>query len=895
MRWRRYLERKRREEDFAREIESYLTHEIDENVARGMNPDQAFHAAQRKFGNTTYAQEAIRKMSTLQFVESFWQNLRYGLRQLHGNPGFTITAILSLALGIGANTAVFQLLSAIRLRSLPVKNPQELAEVKIAGGNRGWGLNPSWIGEATYPLWEQIRDHQQAFSEIFAWGVEESRLGEAAQTRSIRGLWASGAIFSTLGVTPYRGRLFMEADDRPGCGMSAVVISYGFWQREFGGQDSAIGAKLTIDGRPVTVTGVTPPEFFGLEVGKGFDMAAPTCALGVYGKRLDRRDLWWLGVIGRLKPDWPLPRAAEHLRTISPGLFEAVAPTGYDAGSMHTWYKFRLTAEPAGSGVSRLRREYETSLLLLLGITGLVLLIACANLANLLLARAAAREREMAVRLAIGASRGRLISQGLSESLLLAGVGAVIGAGLAGVLSKSLVWFLSTEREAFQLDLNLDWRVLVFTAAIAMLTCILFGLAPALRSTRTDAASAIKSGGRGSTVDRNRFSFQHLLIVSQITVSLVLVVGALLFVRSFWKLTTLDAGFRQEGIVFTFLDFSPLRVPAERIQPLKEQLLEKVRSIPGIESASTSTHVPLSGSSWTLGIRVPGFEGEGKGWSRFTWVSPRYFSTMEIPVLAGRDFNGRDTATSPKVLLVNQTFVRRIFGTANPIGKAVRSLAEPGYPETVYEIIGVVKDTKYSALREEIQPIAFVPDSQHTSQELWTAIVTRSSVPPANVVAAMRQAIAEGNPQIRMNFEVLRTMVNDRLVRERVLAWLSGFFGGLSALLAMIGLYGVISYTVARRQNEIGIRLALGASRPRVVRLVLGQLAALLLIGISLGTLISVVAARGARTLLFGIEPHDPVTLALSAATLASIAILASLIPAWRASRLDPLAALRQE
>ncbi|MGH9719651.1 MAG: FtsX-like permease family protein, partial [Bryobacteraceae bacterium] len=531
---------------------------------------------------------------------------------------------------------------------------------------------------------------------------------------------------------------------------------------------------------------------------------------------------------------------------------------------------------------------------LLLGITGLVLLIACANVANLLLARSAARQREIAVRLAIGASRSRLVSQLLSESLLLAITCAAIGVALAPMFSRSLVWFLSTESDTFELGLNLDWSVLAFTAVVSILTCIVFGLAPALRSTQMDAASAMKSGARGSTADRTRFSFQRVLIVSQIGISLVLLVGALLFVRSFQNLTTLDAGFRQDGIIFAFTDFRRLRLPEERIQPFQRELLEKVRSIPGIESVSTSTHLPLGGSSWTLAVRLPG-ESKARASSKFTWISPGYFRTMEIPVLAGRDFNQQDLRTSRKVLVVNQTFARRFFEGADPVGKVVSSVAEPGYPDTVYEIAGVVKDTKYGDLRQGIPSIAFAAETQSPQPGPFVAIVTRSAMPPASVIAAMKQRLTEVSPQIRVWPVVLRAMVEERLVRERVLAWLSGFFGALAAVLAMIGLYGVISYMVARRRSEIGIRLALGASRPGVIWLILRQVTVLLAIGIAVGAALSLAAARGAETLLFGLKPHDPLTLAMSAASLTAVAFLASLILAWRASRLDPMTSLREE
>ncbi len=643
MRWHRFWQRERREEELARELESYLAHEEDEKVSTGLSREDARCAALRKLGNVTGIREEVYRMNTLKVIDALWQDVRYGLRQLRLSPGFTLTALASLALGIGANTAIFQLLSAVRLHSLPVDNPHELAELKIEGETRGLGVHPGWPNEATYPLWEQVRDHQEAFSGVFAWSAGESTFGQGEQRRRVRTLWLTGAAFSTLGVKPVRGRLLMETDDQPGCDKSAVVISHGFWQREFGGQDSAVGARLTVEGRPVSVLGVTPPEFFGLEIGKGFDIALPACT-----RWTQRRDVWWLSIMGRLKPGWTLPRAAAYLKAASPELFEAVAPTGYDTRSMETWRKYRLTAEPAGNGVSRLRENYEIALWLLLGITGFVLLIACANLANLLLARAAARQREMALRLAIGASRARLISQLLTESLLIGALGAGIGTLLASLLSRGLLRFLSSGREPFQLDLSMDWTVLVFTAIAAIATTLAFGLVPAVRSTDGGVAAAMKSGVRGTTTGRGGVTFQRLLIVSQVSISLVLLVAALLFVRSYGKMTAFDAGFQQQGIFTASLTIDSLRLPEERRQRFKQDLTDAVKAIPRVDAASLSTHLPLSDNSWALGVRIPSRGGgEQRSSSKFTWASPSYFATMRIPLVRqwrasrNRDFRRR--------------------------------------------------------------------------------------------------------------------------------------------------------------------------------------------------------------------------------------------------------------
>jgi putative ABC transport system permease protein len=827
------------------------------------------------------------------WAESTLHDVRFALRALRKSPGFTATAILTLALGVGANTAIFQLLDAVRLRSLPVSDPQALAAVQIKGGNRGFGISRDETS-LTYSLWEQIRTHQQAFSGVFAWNSTDSRLGQGAQGREAQGLRVSGETFPVLGVPPIRGRLFTAEDDRPGCGTPGAVISYALWQSEFGGQDSAIGSKLVIEGHPTEVIGVTPPGFFGLEVGKKFDFAVPFCSIPAYepgDPGLTRRDFFWLSVMGRLKPGWSIERASVQLDSISPGLLEATMPDGYSTRALETYRNFRLAAYPAGNGVSSLRKTYDTSLWLLLGITGLVLLIACANLANLMLARGSTREREMAVRLALGASRWRLIRQLLSEGLVLAFGGAILGICLASVLSRSIVRFLSAEGDLVQLDLSVDWRVLAFTAVVAVLTCVVFGLAPAFRSSRTAPGTALKAGGRGMTAGRGRFSFQRVLVVSQIAVSLVLLVGALLFVRSFWNLMTLDPGFREKGILVAFIELERLNLSHERYEPFARDLLEHIRSIPQVESAATSTHFPLSGESWTLAARVGEFEGP----SKFTWVSPRYFETIQIPLLAGRDFNDRDTRTSPHVAVVNAMFVRKFLGGSDPIGKTLRTSPEPHYPETQYEIVGVVKDTKYRGLRDAIPPMCFAPAQQFPEPGPWAVVFIRSSSPPSNVMSAVRQELGQLNPEIGMEFRVFERVIQSGLVRERMMALLSGFFGALAALLAMIGLYGVISYIIATRRNEIGIRMALGASRGNIVGKIVRQTMELLGLGVGVGVLLSLAATRGAGSLLFGLQPNDPLTLVGAAAFLVAVALIASYVPARRASRIDPMIALRYE
>ncbi len=521
-----------------------------------------------------------------------------------------------------------------------------------------------------------------------------------------------------------------------------MVVSHKFWQGELGGRDAAIGAPLEIGERRFQVVGVTPPTFTGLEVGQTFDIALPICAAALWGNSLDRRDYWWLVGMGRLKAGWTLDQAAQHVRSLSATLFDQLAPTGYQDNT--NWKKFRLTAVPGGRGVSQLRQQYSTSLSLLLGITGLVLLIACANLANLMLARAAARRREFAVRLAIGASRTRIATQSLVESLLLAVVGAAFGIVLAMIGSKAIVAFLTTEGNGLHLDLPLDWRVVAFTTGMTLLTCLLCGLAPALRLARTEPAEVIKTGGRGLTTRPEGSAFQRLLVVTQIAVSLVLVVGALLFARSFQGLLSVDAGFRQDGILYAFCDLSPRNLQPAAFAPAKAAILDRIRALPQVEGAGSSTKIPLTGGSWTLAISVEGRTVKDD-WSRVAWVSPGFFQALDVPVLAGRNFTRADTVTSPRVMLVNETFVKRYLKDRPAVGIRVRTAKEPGYPETDYQIVGVVRDVKYSDLREDIPPTSFVPDEQAPEPRPWMAIVVRASGDAGAVSAAIRRTLtAEG-------------------------------------------------------------------------------------------------------------------------------------------------------
>lgn len=827
--------------------------------------------------------------------DEMFQDLRFGVRMLRKNKSFTIVAILSLALGIGANTAIFQLLDAVRLRTLPVKAPQELAVIKMSdmkGARGGVFREPS----VTNKLWELIRDRQQAFSGIFAWGTDSANLAPGGEVRPAQLLYVSGNFFNTLGVLPARGRLLTTTDDQRGCAAPGVVISNAFWQREYAGDVNVIGRKLTLSEHPMEIIGVAPANFFGMEVGRSFDLALPICASPLVrgnSRMLDSGIIWWLTVNGRLKPGWSLEQATAHLQSISPGIFETGLPANYPPVSVKDYLASRLEAGPAGSGVSQLRENYEQPLWLLMAIGGLVLLIACANLANLLLARASAREREIAARYALGASRGRLIRQLLVESLLLAGVGAALGAVLALVLSRFLVGFLSTRDNPVFLNLVPDWRMLGFASGLAVLTCLLFGLVPSLRATRLEAASVLKASGRGMTASRERFSLRRLLVVTQVALSLVLVAGALLFSRSLTNLMTVNKGFSEEGVLIATVNFQNLKLPLDRNQAFKDQILDRIRATPGIEAAAPGM-IPFrdSGSNtvWMDGTDA----SQGKEVSR-SRIGLDYFKTLKVPLLAGRDFDARDREGAPNAAIVNEAFARQLLNGANPVGHRFWVEATPGDPEKLYEIVGLVGDTKYGDLREAFGPIVYDNAAQITGSGPGANIFMRTRLSQGESVTAVTRALNEINPAITVSFQGFKPMIEATILRERLMATLSIFFGLLALVLACIGLYGILSYGVASRTNEIGIRIALGAQRRNVSWLILREALWLVSVGVAVGLPLIVVSTRLAGTLLFGLTPTDPASLVFAALLMLAVAIVAGYLPSRRATRVDPIVALRCE
>jgi predicted permease len=825
-------------------------------------------------------------------------DLRFGVRMLLKNPAFTAVAVLSLALGIGANTAIFQLLNAVRLKQLPVRDPQHLAQVRIrlVDVDKTRGNKSSRYPAVTNPIWEQIRDRQQGFSGIAAWGNANFNLSQGGEVRPARGLWVSGDFFNVLGVQPQLGRLFNTEDDQRGCSGSSVVISHGFWQREFGGVPDVLGRKLTLSERSFEIIGVTPSSFFGLEVGRSFDVAVPICADAVIqGKnhRLDSGTNWWLMVTGRLKPGWTIQQAGGQLNSISSSLFQQTLPSNYPTASVNDYLNTQLEAEDGSSGYSTLRRNYERPLWLLLAIAGLVLLITCANLANLLLARASTREREIAVRQAIGASRLRIIRQLLVETVLLAVIGTTLGAVLAQLLSRFLVASIGTTRDLVFLDLTPDFRVLGFAAGVAALTCMFFGLMPALRATRISPGAAMKVAGRGLTAGRERFSLRRGLVVVQVALSLVLVASALLFSRSLNRLSTLDAGFNQENLLISRVGFNRLKIEPERRLEFRKQLLEKIKSVPGVEDVADMDTLPLTGGGRGNQVWLEGSKTDTIGCS-FNRVGLDYFKTLQIPLVTGRTFNTGDSTSSPPVAIINQTLARMLH-EQNPVGRRLWVEATPGDPETQFDIVGIARDAKFEDLREEPLPVVYLASAQDPYPTTSRQYLIRSSLPTATITASVNRGLTEMNSGFDFIFQDFRSMVRESLLRERLMATLSGFFGVLALALASIGLYGLLSYGVASRRNEIGIRMALGAQARNVLVLILREAIWLVLIGVAIGIPIALYVSRFAKSLLFELSPTDPGTLVVAGVVLLLVALLAGYLPARRATKVDPLVALRDE
>lgn len=897
MGWRRYFRRSRWDDERARELEAHLDIETDENIARGMSPDEARYAAERKLGNRLQIREEIYRMNTIGWLDALWQDLRFGFRLLARNPGFTLVAVLSLTVGIGANAAIFQVMNAVRLRTLPVARAEQLVEVRIAKPRSRSGNFFSRYAELSNPQWEQVRARQEPFSGMLAWAPRSLDLSSSGEVRRAEGLAVSGGFFEVLGVRAERGRILTEADDRRGCAPTSAVISHAFWQREYGGDPGVIGRKIQLDNHLFDIVGVTPATFYGVEVGRSFDVAIPICAAGALSpdaELIDQSHVWWLSVMGRLRPGWTAERATAQLRAISPSLFKQTLSDWFEPEQAKSYLASRLEAVPCASGFSSLRVQYSASLWFLFGLSGLVLLASCVNLANLLLARAGTREREIGVRLATGASRPRVVRQLLTESLLLSGIGAAAGVLVARGLSAALVASLATEQDRLFVDLPTDWRVLGLAIALSVGTALVFGLAPALRATATPVHQMMKAGGRGAAGGRRRPGLQGALVVVQVTLSMAMVLSAALFALSLYNLTTFQTGHRMEGLLVAQLNIAREGTPDARVRPLVDALIERLRSTPGIESAARTAIPPMSGYEMVDAVRVEQGRGAADVDAHLHRVGPNYFRTVGVPLVQGRDFDDRDRVGSTMVAIVNRTFARNVLKTSSPMGRTFQMQVAPS-KWVSYEVVGLVEDAVYRDIRDPIPPVAHLALEQEDEIPRDATLMISSTLPTAALEATVIRELAEAGPMIGVQFSSLSEYVRDATQRDRLLASLSAGFGALALGLSAIGIYGVLSYLVARRRQEIGVRLVLGATRGAIVRMVARQSFGWLALGLTAGGLLAVAGGTAARSMLFGLTPTDPTAFAAAVLALALTGVVATLVPARRAARLAPTAALRDE
>ena len=919
------------------EMRFHLEMKVREYLAAGLSPDEARAAALRSFGNVPLVKEDTREVWGWRWLDDLLQDLRFAVRMLVKTPGVTLVVLLSLALGIGANTAIFSLIDAVMLKTLPVWDPEQLRQVLWAGPHsaRELHLHTSYStgycreiagagsGDSgcsfSYATFEQVRAQAHAFSHVFTftWAGDLNFIvnGQAALAQ---GELVSGDYFSGLGVVPILGRAIADADDQPGA-PPVAVISYGYWEQRFSGDSKVVGKSVPVNGIPFTIIGVAPPEFFGVEPGNSPEVWVPlrkkteldqarerprTAKPRGQGREVlqqaqeqsdfENRQYWWLRIMGRLKPGVTDTEARAELDTIfhqSVSLGLSPAPKPQDLP--------HIEVLPANRGIEVLRWEFSKPLWVLMAVVLLVLLIACANVANLLLARGTARQKELAVRLALGAARRRLVRQLLTESLLLSLAGGALGLLVAFWASHLLVLMMSGGWHQFNVNVNPDARVLAFTLGVALLTAVLFGLAPALRGTRAGLTPALK--GRVGCADFHRGGLRlglgKLLVVAQVSVSLLLVIGAGLFVRTLVNLETLDVGFNRQNLLLFWIDPTTSGYGGPRLVAFYREVQERLEAVPGVRSSSFSQCALISQSYSSNDISIAGYKPtpQDRMSAGILRVGPGFLETMEIPIVLGRSIGSQDNETSPQVAVVSEDFARHYFPDGSPIG---RRFGFGDKDPSAIEIIGVARKAKYSALYSDFDTGATVyVASLQKPERLWgMTYEVRTAGNPLNWVPAIRQVVQRIDKNVPLSHIKTQTeQIDETILNERLFAKLTSFFGLLALSLACVGLYGTMSYSVARKTNEIGIRMALGAQKGSVVRMVLKDTLLLVAVGIGLGLPLALASTRLVNSFLFGLKPRDPLTLLGATAILAAVATLAGFLPARRAARVDPLIALRYE
>jgi predicted permease len=900
------FQRRETERAFDAEMQTHLELLAEKFVRQGMQPDEAMSAARRQFGNPVLLQQRQREARTYLCFANLWQDIRFGARILAKSPGVTAIAILSLALGIGANAAIFTLAKAVLLDPLTVPHPEQLRLLSLLKDDRSvvensWGdFYPDEHGHTvvasfSYPVYQQLRDHDHSLGELWAF-VDLGQFGHVSATMDghaevLNAELVSGNFFQGLGVTAALGRPIETADDAtPGKG-AVAVISDSFWQRRFAHSPTVIGKTITVNRTPVTIIGVAPKGFTGAShVQLSQDLFLPLSMQPVLlpregGSLLANPNIWWIQIMGRMQAGVPEEAARASLQV---GLDQATRSTMTVARGRTIPPLFLL---PGNRGWNYAAHELERPIPILLALAGLVLLLACANVANLLLARAASRQREMSVRVALGARKARIFAQLLTESWMLAILGGTAGL-LLGYLARNLLpRLLSSSWGPTALSTRFDWRVFVFTLAISVLTGFAFGLAPAWQATRTN--SSLRDGG--ANMNRHRkTNLGKALVIFQVSLCMLLLVGAGLFVRTLANLNATDPGFNKQGLLLFAVDPPPQRYPAPKDIAVLHRIEDSIAALPVVASVTLSRETLLaqsiSNSDFLPLTQTPNATRD-RG-ALFNSVGQRFFSTMGIPLLYGRSFDLRDTPTSPRVAIISQSLARREFAGGNPIGKMFRM--EEG--ELPFEIVGVCADAKYGWLRGDPSPTFYILYEQQQNARRGMTFEVRTKGNPVEAVTAIRGAIDSFDNDLPMiEVRTQEDQVNATLAPERSFATVTTGFGLLALVLASIGVYGVMVSTVARRVNEIGVRMALGAQARQVLYMIVSETARLAAAGIGAGLLAALLLSRFLSSMLFGLKPNDPLTLAAAALLLFAIALLAGWGPARKASRIQPVQALRHE
>jgi predicted permease len=885
------------ENDLDTELRAHLESLTEENVRRGMTPEEARYAARREFGGFEQTKELYRKQRALPFSETLAQDLRYALRMLLKSPSFTLVTVLTLALGIGANTAIFSLINSVILGSLRVRQPGELVVIKYSDP-----LSGRLQGDFSYPMYQAMRDGNAAFSGVLTRSGVDFNVTYAGQSEWSYGELVSGNYFETLGVQPFLGRLISSDDDRLPGTQPVAVLSSRYWRSRFGSDPFIVGKQILLNGHPMTVIGVAPAGFYGTEIGSDPDIRVPMMMATVFkpvpANRMQSPRHRWITVMARRKPEVGVSQAEAALDTLYRQVLSGelgAEGSGVSAHEKQLALSSRIRLTPGDQGFAHLRDAMERPLLLMFSVAGIVLLVACANLANLLLARNAKRKREIAVRLAIGAGRGRLVRQWLTESLLLGMLGGCAGVAVAYWTRNALIGFLPAQYSP-NVHAPLDLRVLAFALFASLLTGLLVGLAPALQLSQTGVSAALRNDAPSLSPGERLFSLRSTLIFLQVALSFPLLIGAGLFLHSLSNLRGVDMGFMKENVFLARLNPSLNGYPTERIRSLYNNLLERVRALPGVRGASLTTTAPISGGWDQLGVKVEGHQPrqDENVSPNAAVVSPGYFGTLGIPFVAGRDFSEEDTANRTQVVIVNEMFSRYFFGDTSPIGKRMTTNDNPDAPLDM-EIVGVVRDAKYVTVDEKPRRHFYTSIAQEPRLSDMTLQV-RTSSDAEKIKDLVRAQLHDLDPNLPLYaMTTLEIQIDESLTAERLLTWLSTLFGFLATLLASIGLSGVVGFTVARRTREIGIRMALGAAPTDILRAIVSRMALLVAAGILVGLAAGLGLSRVMSSMLYEVRPADPLAFVGAGVILSLVAVLAAYLPARRATRVDPVIALRYE